>query len=179
MRTPTFKAEIAMPALELIAWSGILLGQAADSAGPAVAVSPETPPPAANPSETWQQRLTQLQTVQQVRQQQALQAFANRPTAWQLQNPSGAQNRFPTDTGPNGYLAPNTYFGPLYRDWSNLSGPVMLSQMPANYTSVPPVNYSNVPLAPNTYWGAANQSWSNVRLGNVVPNSSGGWTYRP
>jgi len=131
------------------------------------------------PQETWQQREERLHREQQVQQQlDAIRAEARRPTAWQFQNPSGGHNRFPTDP-PRGYTAPNTYFGPDYRDWSRMSGPASLSQLPANYYTPPPVIFSNVPVAPNMYYGAANQSWSNIRVGDGVPSALGGWNWVP
>ena len=149
---------------------------AADSADPPTtadtpASTKKTPEP-----ETWEQRLRRLR---QEDRQRALDAFANRPTAWQLQNPSGAQNRYPTDVTPRGYVTTNTYSGPQYRDWNNQSAPVMVPTLPATYSPAPSVIFSNVPLAPNTYWGPANLNWSNVRVGSAVPNGLGGWNYVP
>lgn len=149
--------------------------------GPAIAPpmrSAPIPPRGGAPAqdESWPERQRE---AEQLRQLQAWRAYVNRPTAWQLQNPSGAQNRSPTDVLPRGYVMSNTYAGPQHREWSNVSAPVMLPQMPAGYVSVPPVPSTNVPLAPNTYWGPANQSWSNVRVGTAVPNGLGGWNYTP
>lgn len=118
---------------------------------------------------------------QQLHQRHREQAKASIPrlTAWQLQNPSGSQNRSPTGFTPSGFLAPNTYFGPAHREWNQLTGPVTLTQMPFNYRAEPTVLYANVPLAPPTYLGRAQADWSQVRTFSASPHAFGGWNVGP
>jgi hypothetical protein len=143
---------------------------------PMASQSPGKPANADASRQTWEE---QQRAAYEMRQREAWQAYVNRPTAWQLQNPSGAQNRAPTDMMPRGYVTSNTYTGPQFRDWHNLSAPVMLPHQPADYLRPSPVTFTNVSLAPNTYWGPANQGWSNVRVGTAVPSGLGGWNYTP
>jgi len=177
-----------MPQFALVVQCWLVLSRmavSADSAVPPAIPTQSTPANTAAASkptatttdnqETWQQREERLQRDRKLHEQlEQLRTELNRPTAWQLQNPSGLQNRTPTDS-PRGYIAPNTYFGSDQRAWTNQSAPIAMPQMPANYFSVPPVNFSNVLLAPNTYWGPANQSWSNVRTTTAIPSGLGGW----
>jgi hypothetical protein len=114
----------------------------------------------------------------QLRRQQALEA-ARRPTDWQLQNPSNPANRSPTSLQLGGYVAPNTYFGPQFRDWSHQSPPVSQTQRPANITPVPLLEQTGAPIAPYTYWGPDNARWSHVTINRAEPDPFGGWRLRP
>lgn len=99
-------------------------------------------------------------------------------TNWQLQNPSGASNYSPTDPHVTGFLAPNTYFGPQFRPWEGMSGPLYEANLPPNQTAVPPVTRSDVYLAPDTYWNPANNRWNQMSPGGATPDPLGGWTTR-
>uniref|UniRef100_A0A7C4LNM1 Uncharacterized protein n=1 Tax=Schlesneria paludicola TaxID=360056 RepID=A0A7C4LNM1_9PLAN len=101
------------------------------------------------------------------------------PTDWQLQNPSGPLNQSPTEAAPRGYLAPNTYFGPAFREWQQMSGPITIQQQPFNQQPVPTVLEAAVPLAPNTYWGPSQAAWSNLHTPPVTRHAFGGWNTRP
>jgi hypothetical protein len=162
----------------------LLVGSAesADSApGKDAAVPASTPAkPAANLSTpkrddfaARQQRLQQQQTFQQRVQD------ANRPTAWQLQNPSNPQNRNPTSSEISGYVAPNSYFGPQFREWNNQSAPVTQSQPPTNISPSLPLIQSNAMIAPYSYWGGDSAGWSNVNIVNPQPSPFGSWTINP
>jgi len=120
-----------------------------------------------------QQRLQQQQATQQSAQD------ANKPTAWQLQNPSGLENRSPTSREIPGYVSTNNYFGAQFRPWSHLSDPVTQPQTPANITPTPPLAQSGVMTAPLSYWGADNARWSNVTISQPQLNPLGGWTIPP
>ncbi|MDZ4688534.1 MAG: hypothetical protein SH850_25955 [Planctomycetaceae bacterium] len=135
---------------------------------PAAPAAPAKPP-ARDDFAARQQRLQQQQAVQD----------ANKPTAWQLQNPSGIENRSPTSRELPGYVATNNYFGAQFRDWSNLSAPVSQSQTPANITPTTPLTQTNVMISPYSYWGADNARWSNVTISNPQMNPLGGWTISP
>jgi len=119
-----------------------------------------------------QQRLQQQQTWQQRSQE------ANRPTTWQMQNPSNPQNNSPTDPKVNGYIAPNTYFGAEFREWHNQSPTVTQNQPPSNISPSLPLMQSNAMIAPNSYWGADNARWSNMTIVNPQPSPFGSWTIR-
>lgn len=138
--------------------------------GPTVTAATATKPASARDS--FQQRMQQLQKERL----QAERDAANRPTAWQLQNPSGIQNR----TGEsqfhvNGYQAPNTYYGAPQRPWSNLSAPISEPQQPSNITPVPPLTQTRVMVAPYTYWGRQNNRWNMVSPAEATPYRLGGW----
>lgn len=159
---------------------------------PTVAATPSAPEPGQQPSgvvggsqplaastvqkhpNTFQERLESL------REQAARSAWeeANRPTAWQLQNPAGEFNRSATDKEPNGMLAPNTYYGPQFREWSGMSAPVYERTLPPNMVPVPPLTQTNVMIAPNTYLGADNYRWHQVSPGSATMNPLGGWNLR-
>lgn len=108
-------------------------------------------------------------------QQQAWQE-AHKPTEWQLQNPSGIDNRYPTSREIPGYVAPNSYFGPQFREWNQMSPPVSQSQWPANMTPTTPLLQTNIPVAPLSYWGAGSAQWSNVTVPRPQASPLGGWT---
>lgn len=137
---------------------------------------------APTPQEAFAQRVqaaaTQQRQRQQLEQQQQALAERNRPTAWQFQNPSGPTNRIPTDSGPNGFLAPNNYFGPQQRTWSNLSAPVSMNQLPFNQTATTPILQSSVPVAPNNYYGPGFARWNQLETSQGRLNPLGGWDYR-
>lgn len=149
----------------------------------AQSVEPASSAKERSPTGSPQQRQREVETrqLQQLLQRQRELARTNLPrlTAWQLQNPSGSQNRSPTDFFPGGTLAPNTYFGPAHREWNQLTGPVTLTQMPFNYRAEPSVLHANVPLAPPTYWGRAQADWSQVRTFSAAPHAFGGWNLGP
>ncbi|MDX1967202.1 MAG: hypothetical protein SFV23_08535 [Planctomycetaceae bacterium] len=128
----------------------------------------------ASPADEFQKRL------QQDRERQRRQEieYANRPTEWQLQNPSGQQNHSTVDPRPTGYVAPNTYYGPQFRDWSRMSAPAYERKLPPNMQSVPPLTKTQVMVAPYTYWGADNQRWLQMTPGNATQSGLGGWNYR-
>jgi hypothetical protein len=163
----------------------ILIAGSAESADPAPgnyeAVPVSTPvKPTANQSAprrddfaARQQRLQHQQAMQQRIQE------ANRPTAWQMQNPSNPQNRIPTSSELPGYVAPNTYFGPQFRTWNNQSAPVTQSQPPANISPSLPLIQSNAMIAPYSYWGGGNARWSNVTTVTPQPSPFGSWTIAP
>ena len=127
-----------------------------------------------NQPKTFQERLESLQ------EQAARSAWeeANRPTAWQLQNPAGEFNRSATDKEPNGVIAPNTYYGPQFREWNGMSAPVYERTLPPNMVPVPPLTQTNVMIAPNTYLGADNYRWHQVSPGSASMNPLGGWNLR-
>lgn len=120
------------------------------------------------------------QRIQQVQQERLRQEFesANRPTSWQLQNPSGIQNRYgESQFHVSGYQAPNTYFGKDQRPWTNLSAPLYERELPPNIVPVPPLTQSPVMIAPYSYWGPENTQWNMVSPARVNPNPLGGWNY--
>jgi|GEM_PF-4705780 len=124
------------------------------------------------PRDSFQQRLQQQQQLQR----QAELDAARRPTEWQLQNPSGQQNR--TDESQfhvNGYVSPNTYYGARQRPWSNLSAPVYERAQPPNIRPVPPLTQTRVMVAPYTYWGPQNTRWNMVGPTQATPSPLGGW----
>ncbi len=140
---------------------------------PAVSTAAQTPGPE-SPQDEFQKR---LQQDRERKRQQEIE-YANRPNEWQLQNPSGPQNRSTVDPRPAGYVAPNTYFGPQYRNWSQLSAPVYERTLPPNMTPVPPLTQTNVMVAPYSYWGADNQHWLQMSPGGATQSGLGGWNYR-
>lgn len=144
------------------------------SAAPTTA--PVTPAAALPQPDDFTSRQVRLQ--QQQAQQKAFEE-SNRPTAWQLQNPSNLQNRIPTDSNLPGYVSTNNYFGAQFREWSNMTGPVTQSQWPANMTPTVPLIQTNVMMAPRTYWGADSLRWSNVSTPPAQLNPLGGWTTHP
>jgi hypothetical protein len=165
-------------------WQVLLLTAAVG--GPAIVADAQSPPPTgmatpavaapAGQPEDFAARRQRLQDQQ--RRQQALEA-ARRPTDWQLQNPSNPANRNPTSPQLGGYVAPNTYFGPQFRDWSQQSPPVSQTQRPANITPVPLLEQTGAPIAPYTYWGPDNARWSHVTIHRAEPDPLGGWRLRP
>ncbi len=156
--------------------SGAATPGTASTGQPATAKQPATP------REAFEQRVqavaTQQRQRQQFEQQQQALSERNRPTAWQFQNPSGPTNRTPTDSGPNGPLAQNNYFGPQFRTWSNLSAPVSMNQLPFNQTATTPILQSSVPIAPNNYYGPDFARWNQLETSQGRMNPLGGWDYR-
>lgn len=173
-RTAIFRGTQSAATMAGPAQGAIAPVQGAAGQGPAMA--PAGQPTPATPNVSQPQRDQALQRQREFLQQQA---YANRPTEWQLQNPSGIQNRSPTSPNIDGYVAPNNYFGANQRVWTNLSGPVVQQQMPANISPTIPLTQTNVMIAPYTYYGASNAGWSNVTTGGATPSPLGGWNYRP
>lgn len=128
---------------------------------------------AKQPSQDSASRQLQQQTWERAQQD------ARRPTEWQLQNPSGWQNRNPTSRELPGYVSPNNYFGPQYREWSQMSPPVSQSERPANMTPTTPLLQSNAPVAPLNYWGESNVRWNNITIPRPQPSPFGSWTIAP
>lgn len=141
------------------------------SAKPATVTTASSPQP---PRETFEERARKLREQEL---QQAWQA-ARRPTEWQMQNPSGEFNRFPTDKQLNGFVARNTYYGPHFREWNQMSPPVYEQTLPYNMQSVPPITQTNVMVAPNTYRGSSNYRWNLMAPGSAIANPLGGWNTR-
>ncbi|MBI1349075.1 hypothetical protein GC163_22615 [bacterium] len=164
MGLPTAAAHSPQPTV-------IVRGVGANSLGQVVG-SPRTN----SPRDEFQQR---IQQVQQERMRQEFEA-AHRPTAWQLQNPSGIQNRYgESQFHVNGYQAPNTYFGAEYRPWSNMSAPLFEPQQPPNIVPVPPLTQTEVMVAPYSYWGPQNNLWHQVSPAVGSPNPLGSWDIGP
>lgn len=153
-------------------------GSAADRLSQPAPTQPAiTPSPAEGAQagrETLEARVKRLREQQQA----AMLREAHRPTAWQLQNPSGLDNRFPADDVPAN-MAPNTYYGKQFRDWNQMSGPVYERQLPQNQTAVPPLTQTRVMVAPYSYWGPQNQRWHNMSPGSARPSPLGGWNMTP
>lgn len=148
------------------------------AARPTPSTNPGIPQSASKATPSFADRVQAVRRQQVQQQVQQAVADQQRPTAWALQNPSGPENRIPTAPGPTGPLAPNNYFGPEFRAWSNLSAPVSMTQLPFNQSAAPPVTESNVPLAPNTYYGPQFAEWNNLSTSTGVLNPLGGWNYR-
>lgn len=129
-------------------------------------------------AETFEERARRQQMEQRREQLRKAWEEAHRPTAWQLQNPSGTQNRIPTEAFPSGPLAPNTYYGPQFRQWNQMSPPVYERTLPYNMQAVPPVTQTNVMLAPNTWWNSRNNRWNQITPGSASPSPLGGWNTR-
>lgn len=110
----------------------------------------------------------------QLRQQQA-NNDRPKPTTWQLQNPANPQNNSPTEM--TGTIAPNNYFGSQFHDWSNVSHPEPMTQLPFNQNFVPTIDQSNLYTAPNSYYGGQFSNWSNISTGQPEMNPFGGWNY--
>lgn len=165
---PTLRIGIVFGLVLSGAWESAIAADPSDVSQPAAAPSQESRPLSRDDFAARRQRL----------QQQPRQP-AQRPTAWQLQNPSNIDNRTPTSPQLDGYVAPNTYFGPQFREWSHLSPPVSQTQRPANITAVPLLPQAGVPIAPYSYWGADNARWSHVTIGRSEPSPTGGWRMRP
>ena len=142
--------------------------------GGAAAVTPEKPKAPVTRQEQFTDRLRKQEAERKKQEWE----WANRPTAWQLQNPSGEQNRFATDDVNRGYTAPNTYFGAQFRDWSGLSAPAYERQLPPGMNAVPPLTSQDVMIAPYSYWGAENQMWNQVSPGGATMDPLGGWNTR-
>ena len=143
-----------------------------------VAEETQEPTLAEQRREAVEQRFQRQQQADAQAAQRKASEEARRPTEWQLQNPSGRRNHFPTARYPNGNIAPNDYFGPQFREWNQMSPPLFEKQLPSNMTAVPPLPQTNVMVAPLSYWGTANQRWNQVSPGQANPDPRGGWNFR-
>ena len=101
-----------------------------------------------------------------------------RPTAQQLQNPSGAYNFTHSGISHGQYTTGNTYFGSQFNSWNNLQmQPTTLDSVQTFNRTLPPVN-SGAYYSPNSYLGPVNNQWSNLSSGCVTPNYLGGYIYQ-
>lgn len=153
------------------------LAEIVTSSATAVPAKPATVTTAVSPQaprESFEERTRKL------REQELQRAWqeARRPTEWQMQNPSGEFNRVPTDKQLNGFVARNTYYGPQFREWNQMSRPVYEQTLPYNMQSVPPITQTNVMVAPNTYRGSNNYRWNLMAPGSATANPLGGWNTR-
>ncbi len=153
-------------------------GQAEIRRGSQPPVVGSAPEELLTPQEQFAERTKRQQEEARQRRLKAEWEAAHRPTAWQLQNPSGEWNRYPADQTRPGYMAPNTYYGPQFRQWNQQSNPVYERQLPPNQVAVPPLPQTSAPVAPYSYWGASNQRWNMISPGGATRDPLGGWNMR-
>ena len=99
-----------------------------------------------------------------------------RPTLQMLQNPSGAFNMTHSGISTSQQMAPNTYLGRQFQNWSNQQ-PV--GQMPSTFGEANRYQTGAFGgyVAPNTYVGSGFSSWNNLSQGSVSPGSTGSWSF--
>lgn len=108
--------------------------------------------------------------------QQEWEEQQRRPTNQMLMNPSGAQNMTHSGISNNQQMAPNTYLGPQFQDWSNQRN---VGQMPASFGEMgrfQPTGFGGY-VAPNTYVGSGFSAWSNLSQGAQSPGANGSWDF--
>ncbi len=106
--------------------------------------------------------------------QQEWEEQQRRPTNQMLMNPSGAQNMTHSGISNNQQMAPNTYLGPQFQNWSNQRN---VGQMPASFGEMgrfQPTGFGGY-VAPNTYVGSGFSAWSNLSQGAQSPGANGSW----
>lgn len=151
------------------------------SAGPVVNNKPGSQPTSvanAKPGANVQAQNGQLQADPQQESpktpQQEWEEQQRRPTNQMLMNPSGAQNMTHSGISNNQQMAPNTYLGPQFQNWSNQRN---VGQMPASFGEMgrfQPTGFGGY-VAPNTYVGSGFSSWSNLSQGAQSPGANGSW----
>jgi hypothetical protein len=101
-----------------------------------------------------------------------------RPTAQQLQNPSGAYNFSHSGMSQSQYITANNYLGSQFNNWNNIRlQPNTLDAFQAFNRTQPPANSGY--FSPNTYFGAGFSQWNNMSSGSPMPNYLGGYIYQP
>lgn len=108
--------------------------------------------------------------------QQEWEEQQRRPTNQMLMNPSGSQNMTHSGISNNQQMAPNTYLGSQFQNWSNQRN---VGQMPASFGEMgrfQPTGFGGY-VAPNTYVGSGFSSWSNLSQGAQSPGANGSWDF--
>ena len=182
---------LCLGASELTAQPGQLPQQPVTASAP-FGNSPNAP--LAQPDEQQRRQQEQQRTRQrQQREAAARKAFLagasaadlgilpdQRQPSWKsYQNPYAENNYLTVDQPTGAQQAPNTYYGPQFRDWSNtqLSTPQSFGVSRANISRLPPPPsryYST-----DTWNGPQWTNWQNQRLVTPTRSSTGSWNQRP
>lgn len=95
---------------------------------------------------------------------------------WALQNWSGGTQTQTTAGDRGGHYAPNSYQGPQFQQWNNVSTRQQTPSWNGTTTQFPQQMWSQGYVSPNHYAGRDAQRWGNMSAGAVRPNPvSGGW----
>lgn len=100
----------------------------------------------------------------------------SRPTNQMLQNASGAFNMTHSGFSTSQQMAPNTYLGPQFQNWTNQQS---VPQMPASFgemSRMQPGPFGGY-VSPNTYVGPAYTTWNHMSHGTVNPGATGSWSF--
>ncbi len=100
----------------------------------------------------------------------------SRPTNQMLQNPSGAFNMTHSGISSSQQMAPNTYFGGQFQNWSNQQPVRQMSSTFGETNRFQPGAFGGY-VAPNTYVGSGFSSWNNLSQGGISTGATGSWSF--